>query len=142
MTDIVKITPNALAPLGTSSGHLVAVLAYDGVSAFELGIAVEIFGLPGMGVDWYRVLVCAEQPGKLLVANGGVCIVASVGLEALTDAVTIIVPGWQDIEASPPKALTDESGIRARDPDRFDLLGRLRASGSRFTPATPRRRAS
>jgi AraC family transcriptional regulator, transcriptional activator FtrA len=62
MTDIVKITPNALAPLGTSPGHLVAVLAYDGVSAFELGIAVEIFGLPGMGVDWYRVRVCAEHP--------------------------------------------------------------------------------
>lgn len=107
MTDIVKITPNALAPLGTSSGHLVAVLAYDGVSAFELGIAVEIFRLPGMAVDWYRVLACAEQPGKLLVANGGVGIVASVGLEALTDAVTIIVPGWRGIEASPPKALTD-----------------------------------
>jgi hypothetical protein len=30
-------------------------------STFELGIAVEIFGLPGMGPDWYRVIGCARS---------------------------------------------------------------------------------
>lgn len=51
------------------------------------------------------MLVCGERPGETLLANGGVGIVASAGLEALTGAETIIVPGWQDIEAAPPTTL-------------------------------------
>jgi AraC family transcriptional activator FtrA len=107
MTYIMKIMPNILPSPGRPADHLVAVLAYDGVSTFELGIAVEIFGLPGMGPDWYRVLVCADRPGEPLLANGGVGIVAAAGLEALSDAETIIVPGWQDVDAVPPSAITD-----------------------------------
>src|SRR3954467_15156116 len=107
MTYIVKIMPNIPQLPDTRSDHLVAVLAYNGVSTFELGIAVEIFGLPGMGPDWYRVLVCADRPGEPLLANGGVGIVAAAGLEALSDAETIIVPGWQDVDAVPPSAITD-----------------------------------
>src|SRR4051794_7756424 len=83
MTYNMKIMPNILPSPGRPADHLVAVLAYDGVSTFELGIAVEIFGLPGMGPDWYRVLVCADRPGEPLLANGGVGIVAAAGLEAL-----------------------------------------------------------
>ena len=43
-----------------------AVLAYDGVSAFELGLTLEVFGLSKMGPDWYRVVVCSERPGQPL----------------------------------------------------------------------------
>jgi AraC family transcriptional activator FtrA len=107
MTYIVKIMPNLPDAVAEPSGHLVAVLAYDGVSTFELGIAVEIFGLTGMGPDWYRVLVCSDRPGQVLSANGGVNIVASAGLETLRRASTIIVPGWQIIDDMPPKALLD-----------------------------------
>jgi AraC family transcriptional activator FtrA len=106
MTYIVKIMPK---PRNTAepSRHLVAVLAYDGVSTFELGIAVEVFGLTSMGSDWYRVVVCSDRPGQPLSANGGVNIVTGAGLEALSRAGTIIVPGWQDIDATPPEVLLD-----------------------------------
>ena len=77
------------------SNNMVAVIAYDGVSAFELGIAVEMFGLSGLG---YRVLVCADRPRRHLSASG-VKIVVDAGLEAMARAATIIVPGWQHIEA-------------------------------------------
>jgi AraC family transcriptional regulator, transcriptional activator FtrA len=73
--------------------NVVAVLAYDGVSIFELGIAVEMFGLLNAGSARYRVVVCADRPGLQLSANG-VNIVADAGLEALQRAGTIIVPGW------------------------------------------------
>jgi AraC family transcriptional regulator, transcriptional activator FtrA len=96
--------PNATAE---PSRRLVAVLAYDGVSTFELGIAVEIFGLRSMGRDWYRVLVCSDRPGKALSANGGVNIVTSADLKALSRAGTIIVPGWENIDDTPPEALLD-----------------------------------
>jgi AraC family transcriptional activator FtrA len=86
---------------------LVAVLAYDGVNAFELGMAVEVFGLPNMGPDWYRVIVCADRPRRPLAAGNGVKVVADAGLSSLRQAGTIIVPGWQDIDAVPPRALLD-----------------------------------
>jgi AraC family transcriptional activator FtrA len=73
--------------------NVVAVLAYDGVSIFELGIAVEMFGLLAAGSARYRVVVCADRPGLQLSGNG-VQIVADAGLEALGRAGTIIVPGW------------------------------------------------
>lgn len=83
------------------------MLAYDGVNAFELGLAVEVFGLANMDADWYRVVVCAERPGQPLKAGGGVKVVAAAGLAVLRQAGTIIVPGWQDIDAIPPRALLD-----------------------------------
>ena len=73
----VKIMPNPSARSNRrksrSEGEqrVVAVLAYDGVNAFELGLAVEVFGLSDMGPDWYRVVVCSERPGQPLVANNG-----------------------------------------------------------------------
>lgn len=83
------------------------MLAYDGVNAFELGIAVEVFGLSNMGPDWYRVIVCADRPGVPLAAGGSVKVVAGAGLASLRRAGTIIVPGWQNIDAAPPEAVLD-----------------------------------
>jgi AraC family transcriptional regulator, transcriptional activator FtrA len=110
MTIIVEIMTKRGASKIPRSGprnNQVAVLAYDGVNAFELGIAIEVFGLPNMGPDWYRVVVCAEHPGAPLAAGGGVRIVADAGFSFLRQAGTIIVPGWQDIDAAPPETLLD-----------------------------------
>jgi len=99
----MKIVPKSINAKRAPS--LVAVLAYDGISTFELGIAVEIFGLPGMGPDWYRVMVCSDRPSQKLLANGGVKIVADAGLGALRGAGTIIVPGSPDIDTPPSTAI-------------------------------------
>jgi AraC family transcriptional activator FtrA len=87
--------------------RLVVALAYDRLSTFEFGIAVEIFGLPRpeMGPDWYRFAVCAIEPGPLQ-AIGGFQIMADGGLELLDQADTIVIPGWRGASKEPvPPAL-------------------------------------
>jgi AraC family transcriptional regulator, transcriptional activator FtrA len=101
----MKIMPNGAN--AHTAPNLVAVLAYDGVSTFELGIATEIFGLSGMGSDWYRVVVCSDLPGRKLTVNGGLKIVTEAGLDTLLDAGTIIVPGSPDIDAAPSPAIIE-----------------------------------
>jgi AraC family transcriptional regulator, transcriptional activator FtrA len=103
LPDTVKIMPKTSA--GEGASRLVAVLAHEGVSTFELGIAIEVFGLPGMGSDWYRVVTCSDRPGEKLSANGGVAIVTDAGLDTLAGAGTIIVPGSPDIDAPPSPAV-------------------------------------
>ncbi|MBT2233944.1 helix-turn-helix domain-containing protein [Nonomuraea sp. NEAU-A123] len=76
----------------------VAVLAFDGMSPFELGCAVEIFGLPRpeLGVPWYDLKVCAET-SQPLRAVGGFTLQAAHGLDVLAAADTVIVPGVADV---------------------------------------------
>lgn len=112
MLSSVKIMPSKITPTpirsnrsksrGEATQRVVAVVAYDGVSAFELGLTLEVFGLSRMGPDWYRVVVCSERPGQPLTANNGLKVIADAGLGALARADTIIVPGSRDIvEVSP-----------------------------------------
>jgi AraC family transcriptional regulator, transcriptional activator FtrA len=111
MPNIVKIMPirsaRSVCQKSSLPDHrpLVAVLAYDGVNAFELGLAVEVFGSNDIAPDLYRVAVCAERPGRTLTANNGVGIVAGAGLKTLARADTIIVPGYLDIQARPSASL-------------------------------------
>jgi AraC family transcriptional activator FtrA len=110
MTYIMNIMPSrsqADARPARSKDNVIAVLAYDGVNAFELGIAVELFGLTDMGPDWYRVIVCSERPKRAVAASGNLKIVADAGLPALRLASTVIVPGWESIDAPPPAALLE-----------------------------------
>jgi AraC family transcriptional regulator, transcriptional activator FtrA len=77
--------------------HRVVALVPDQVAAFELGIVVEIFGLARPELDvpwWYELTLCTEMPGRLPATTGGFGFVIGHGLEALADADTIIVPGW------------------------------------------------
>ncbi|WP_442945926.1 helix-turn-helix domain-containing protein [Nonomuraea sp. LPB2021202275-12-8] len=76
----------------------VAVLAFDGMSPFELGCVVEIFGLPRpeLDVPWYDLRVCAETAEPLRVV-GGFTMRAEHGLDMLASAGTVIVPGVADV---------------------------------------------
>lgn len=96
---IVKIMP-------TIDQHLVAILAYDGLCTFEFGCAFEVFGLsrPEMGPNWYRCVIAAAEPGPLR-ASGGLQAVADGGLELLSKAKTIVIPGWRRPDAPVPKPL-------------------------------------
>jgi AraC family transcriptional activator FtrA len=76
--------------------HRIAVLAYPGMAPFELGVVVEVFGLPRPELDvpwWYALEVCAVTPG-LQPAVGGFGIEVQHGLEILAEADTVVVPGW------------------------------------------------
>ncbi|HEX7744647.1 MAG TPA: transcriptional regulator FtrA [Micromonosporaceae bacterium] len=76
----------------------VTVLAYDGASAFELGIVTEVFGLPRpeFDVDWYELTICAEGPDPVRIV-GGATLTAERGLDAFDTAQTVIVPGVADV---------------------------------------------
>ncbi|MDH6138796.1 MULTISPECIES: helix-turn-helix domain-containing protein [Kitasatospora] len=90
--------------------HVVAVLAFDGMAPFELGVVVEVFGLsrPELGdLPWYELRVCAEEPGRDLRAIGGFTLRAEHGLDALAAADTVIVPGVAKAGAEVSPALVE-----------------------------------
>ena len=84
--------------------HTVSVLAFDGMAPFELGIVVEVFGLPRpeLRVPWYDLRVCAD-PGSPIRAVGGLTLATPYDLDAFAAADTVIVPGVADVygEVSP-----------------------------------------
>src|SRR5215831_3655617 len=83
----------------------VAVLAYGGTATFELGIVVELFGLPRPEFsEWYRFKVCALETGPL-TATGGLTITCHHGIDALSRAGTIVIPGWRTQEQPPERLL-------------------------------------
>jgi AraC family transcriptional activator FtrA len=92
----------------SETAHTVAVLAFDGMAPFELGVVVEVFGLPRpeLGdLPWYELLVCAEHPGRDLPVVGGFSVKADHGLDALATADTVIVPGVADTRGEVPSAV-------------------------------------
>jgi transcriptional regulator GlxA family with amidase domain len=84
----------------------VAVVAFDRISIFELSVACEVFGLDrsDMGLPNYRFWVCAAEPPPLRT-NGGMTLRPGQGLSSLTEADTIVVPAWRDIDEPPPARL-------------------------------------
>src|SRR5438445_5158605 len=84
----------------------VATLLYDGLSVFEFGIVVEIFGLPRpeLEVDWYKFETCSHQRGPLRT-TGGVHVEARHGLRSLQQAGTIVISGWKRTNEPPPESL-------------------------------------
>ena len=74
-------------------GPAVAAVVCDGVTAFELGVTSEVLGPgwgPVLGVPWYRLTVCALEPGPV-TADSGFQVVAAAGPEAIRAADTVIV---------------------------------------------------
>src|SRR5271156_2513279 len=105
MTTIVKIVPNRHIRIGTKKRHAIAALAYDGLCTFEFGIVVELFGLPRPSMrHWYNFEVCGLEPGPLR-ATGGLTVTPQLGIERLSRADTIVIPGWRDPQELPPARL-------------------------------------
>ena len=83
--------------------HTVAVVALPDVIAFDLTTPVEVFGrvvLPS-GAPGYRVVVCGTEP---VVTAGPLRIATDHGIDALSEADTIVVPG-RNSAADTPEAL-------------------------------------
>ncbi|CAB4569692.1 MAG: transcriptional regulator FtrA [Actinobacteria bacterium] len=90
------------------SNRRVVAVAYDGLCAFEFGIATEVFGLhrPELDVPWYEYRVVAAEPGPLR-ALGGIRFEASTDLRHVRRAGTVVIPGWKGPDVAPPPALID-----------------------------------
>jgi len=99
---------DVLAPALDKPRHSVAVYAFDGMSPFELGCVVEVFGLPRpeLGVPWYDFKVCAESP-RPLRAVGGFTLATEFGLDDLAAADTIVVTAVPDVRGEVPPGLLD-----------------------------------
>ncbi len=97
--------------------HTVAVLAFDDVIPFDLATPLEVFGrsrLPD-GHPAYRTLVC----GAKTIKTDTFTLDPHHGLDALTSADTVIVPGRADVAAPAP-------------PDVVDALRAAAAAGTRI----------
>jgi transcriptional regulator GlxA family with amidase domain len=75
--------------------HQIAILALDQVVALDLAIPSQVFG--GYDDAPYEAVLCAETPGPVLT-NAGFDVVARRGLDALAQADTVVVPGFERTE--------------------------------------------
>ncbi|ADT97760.1 helix-turn-helix domain-containing protein [Mycolicibacterium gilvum] len=83
--------------------HTVAILAYDGMSGFESGLAAEIFGMTelserfssGLTRPWYTVKLCSESAELRLL--GGATVRTAYDLSDLAEADTVVIPSVRDI---------------------------------------------
>ncbi|MGI5466305.1 GlxA family transcriptional regulator [Streptomyces sp. CA-132043] len=86
--------------------HRVVALLNPPQSPFELSCASEVFGTaPQDEPPRYSFGICTEHPGRL-PTTAGYAMVVDAGLEALEQADTVIVPGWQPPGAPAPPAVT------------------------------------
>src|SRR6202046_1439813 len=115
---IDQIMPTS-KPARKARNPLVVALVYDGLCAFEFSCAAEVFGLarPELGPDWYRFETCSR--GRSVSSQYGMQMQAQNGLERLLAAGTIVIPGWEGIDAPVPQAL-------------LDVLRRAHARGARL----------
>ncbi|QIS18694.1 helix-turn-helix domain-containing protein [Nocardia terpenica] len=75
--------------------HRVVALLHAPQSPFELACAAEVFGTDRPDVPArYDFRICAERPGPVQTTIGYAMLV-DAGLEALAEADTVVVPGWQ-----------------------------------------------
>ncbi|MBT2209931.1 MULTISPECIES: GlxA family transcriptional regulator [Actinomadura] len=105
--------------------HVVAVLALDGVVAFDLAVPGQVFGssTTGENVPLYEVRVCGMPGGTETSATvGRMRVEPPFGLDALAAADTIVVPGHDRLH---------DRGNAADHP--AEVLDALRDAASRGT---------
>ena len=81
----------------------VAILVYDGVGMFELGVACDVFGtndLADLGLPWYRLFICGAG-GAPVTTDGGLRIHPPFGLERTRRVETVVVPPTDRLDAVP-----------------------------------------
>ena len=77
--------------------HRVALLVLPRVMPLEFGIVTQVFGRD----PHYELVVCSDgRTGS--VPGSGFAITAAAGLDGLAGAGTVIVPGYEDIDAPLP----------------------------------------
>lgn len=95
MTGLLQTAP------GLAGTHRVAVLVTDGVGLAELGQVGDVFrgagAAPGAHVPRYAVVLCAPVAGRVR-SREGYDLTIPAGLDALTGAGTVVLPGCRPME--------------------------------------------
>src|ERR1700728_3506771 len=87
--------------------HRIAIPVTPGLPMFELAIPCEVFepGREDFPVPWwYELQLCAVQDGPVRTAEG-LLFDSPLGLEELSAADTVIIPGCADRQDDAPEAL-------------------------------------
>ena len=82
----------------------VAVLGTADMSAFELGVACEVFGTDrsDRGIPLWDFALCLDAPGPLR-CRSGFTLDSPYGLDRLAAADLVIVPSWPHLDEPPPE---------------------------------------
>ncbi|GAB3256708.1 GlxA family transcriptional regulator [Kineosporia babensis] len=92
--------------------HRIAVLVLEGAKPLDVGIPAQVFAnRPTMP---YEVRVCGAAPG-LVTGGDGLSYHVAEGLEALSHADTIFIPGYRDPANTEPPASVVGALLEARE---------------------------
>ncbi|GAA1096281.1 helix-turn-helix domain-containing protein [Nocardioides dubius] len=85
----------------------VAVLCFDGVAPFELGLLCEAFALDRSddGVPPIDFAVCALEAGPVATSSGGFALNVEHGIDRVFEADLVAVPAQSSGQATPPEVL-------------------------------------
>lgn len=86
----------------------VAVVSFDGISAFHLSVPILVFGEDRSedGLSAFRIKICAVEPG-MVRTSCGLRMAVEYGLDAIIGAGIVIVPSWRDPSERPAEVLLD-----------------------------------
>ena len=89
-------------------GRSVAVLGAQDLSAFELGVACEVFGTDrsDRGIPLWDFALCLPEPGPIRIRSG-FTVDSPYGLDRVASADLVIVPGWPHLTERPAQAVLD-----------------------------------
>ena len=78
-----------------SDRHLVVTMVGDYLPMFEMAVPCEVFGIRRPEIPGWRYehIVAAVRP-RPIPAGNGLLVTPQAGIEALAEADTILVPGW------------------------------------------------
>jgi transcriptional regulator GlxA family with amidase domain len=85
-------------------GRSVAVLGTDDMSAFEMGVACEVFGTDrsDRGIPLWDFALCLPRRGPVRIRSG-FTVASPHGPDRLATADLVIVPGWPHLAQRPPE---------------------------------------
>lgn len=83
--------------------HRLVALVLPEVVIFDLAIPSQVFGRID-DYDLYSFAVCTVDPG-LVASTSGYAVEVPLGLDAIVDADTVVVPGFTPLNAAPAAAL-------------------------------------
>jgi transcriptional regulator GlxA family with amidase domain len=88
------------------SAEVIAVIAFDNISPFQLSVPCMVFGEDrrNRNAPTFTLLVCSAEE-EALRSDSGFGIVVSHTLRDVERADIVIVPSWRDTNEAPPQRL-------------------------------------